>query len=233
MRIKPGFRTDQSSFQTIIRKIHRLPSLVTMVLLAGLVAVLSSQSVAAQTRTLIAFGDSLTAGLGVGPTDSFPARLQAALRARGFDVVVQNAGVSGDTTAAGLARLDWALAEEASAVIVALGANDALRGLPPAEAEKNLDGIVGQITGRGLPVLVAGMLAPRNLGPEYAARYDGLFERVAKKHAALYYPFFLKDVATNPALNQSDGLHPNPAGVAVIVENILPLVETLLSRIKP
>ena len=178
----------------------------------------------------MAFGDSLTAGLGVGPRDSFPARLEAALRQKGYDITVRNAGVSGDTTAAGLDRLDWAIGDDVQAVIVALGANDALRGLAPAEMEKNLDAIIGRIVARGLPVLLAGMLAPPNLGPGYAAEFEPVFARVAKAHGALYYPFFLKGVAADPKLNQSDGMHPNPDGVKVIVANILPLVEALIAR---
>ncbi|VAW10954.1 Arylesterase precursor [hydrothermal vent metagenome] len=191
-----------------------------------------AQPALAQTFTLVAFGDSLTAGLGVGPRDNFPAQLEARLRKKGYDVTVQNAGVSGDTAAAGLARLDWSIGEDAGAVIVALGSNDALRGLAPAEMEKNLDAILGRLTERGLPVLLAGMLAPPNLGPEYAAEFEPVFARVAKAYGALYYPFFLKGVAADPSLNQNDGMHPNPDGVRVMVANILPLVEALIERAK-
>ena len=182
--------------------------------------------------TLVAFGDSLTAGYGVDAGASFPVRLEAALRARGHEVKVINAGVSGDTSAAGLARLDWAIGPEADAVIVELGANDALRGLAPSETRANLDAIVGGIAANGLPVLVAGMLAPRNLGAEYAAEFDPLFAEVAARHGAAFYPFFLDGVATVSALNQRDGMHPNADGVDVIVERMLPSVEGLIAAVE-
>lgn len=187
---------------------------------------------AAKTKRLIAFGDSLTAGLGVAPEDAFPRQLEAALRAKGHAVEVVNAGVSGDTTAAGLSRLDWVIPQDADAVIVELGANDALRGLNPGAARANLDKIVNRLRARGLPVLVAGMLAPRNLGPEYAAAFDPIFADVAKSHEALLYPFFLEGVAGEAKLNQPDGLHPNAEGVATIVQRILPSVEKLIAQIK-
>jgi acyl-CoA thioesterase-1 len=192
-----------------------------------------SESVA-QTKPIkiVALGDSLTAGFGVDDRDSFPSRLDAALKARGYHVIVSNAGVSGDTVDDGLARLDWALGDDVDAVIVALGANDALRGLNPAATRANLDMLVGRIVSRGLPVLVAGMAAPRNLGEAYVAAFDGLFVDVATKYGALFYPFFLDGVVLNPRLNQPDGIHPNPAGVAVIVERILPSVEKLVARAK-
>lgn len=187
---------------------------------------------AAKTMRVIAFGDSLTAGLGVAPEDAFPRQLEAALRARGHAVEVVNAGVSGDTTAAGLSRLDWVIPQDADAVIVELGANDALRGLPPSAARTNLDKIVTKLRARGLPVLVAGMLAPRNLGREYAAAFDPIFADIAKSHEALLYPFFLEGVAGQAKLNQPDGLHPNAEGVATIVRGILPSVEKLIAQIK-
>ena len=187
---------------------------------------------AADPKRLIAFGDSLTAGLGVAPEDAFPRQLEAALRAKGYTVEVVNAGVSGDTTAAGLSRLDWVIPQDADAVIVELGANDALRGLNPAAARTNLDKIVARLKERGLPVLIAGMLAPRNLGPEYASAFDPIFAEIAKKHEALLYPFFLEGVAGKAKLNQPDGLHPNAEGVATIVRGILPSVEKLIAQIK-
>lgn len=179
----------------------------------------------------MAFGDSLTAGYGLAPGQGFPEKLQARLRERGHDVKVMNAGVSGDTTAAGLARLDWAIGEAADAVIVELGANDALRGLAPAQTASNLDEIVGRLRGRGIPVLVAGMLAPRNLGPDYAAAFEPVFGDVAARHDAVFYPFFLDGVAAEASLNQADGMHPNADGIEVIVERILPAVETLIAEI--
>jgi len=181
--------------------------------------------------TILAFGDSLTAGLGVDPQASFPAKLEAALKDKGHNVRVINAGVSGDTTSAGRDRLDWVLTEDIDAVIVELGANDALRGLPPTETRAALTAILEGIKQRNLPVLLAGMLAPRNLGPDYAAAYDPIFPELAKTYDAIYYPFFLDGVATNPALNQADGIHPNPAGVTEIVTRILPSAEQLLAKV--
>ncbi len=182
--------------------------------------------------TLVAFGDSLTAGLGVAPDKAFPAQLEKALKARGYRVRVVNAGVSGDTTAAGLARLDWAIPQDADAVIVQLGANDALRGLLPARARANLDAILSRLKQKGVAVLLAGMLAPRNLGPDYVRAFDAIYAALAEKHGVPRYPFFLEGVAGDSALNQPDGLHPNAEGVAVIVENIRPAVEALLDSVR-
>ncbi|MCW9039822.1 MAG: arylesterase, partial [Rhodospirillales bacterium] len=162
---------------------------------------------------IVAFGDSLTSGLGLSRADAFPARLEAALRAKGHMVTVINAGVSGDTTAGGLSRLEWMLAERPDMVIVALGANDGLRGIDPAGTEANLDAIVTRIKRDGTVVLLAGMLAPPNLGREYGAAFNGLFPGLAKKHGVVFYPFFLEGVAAQPSLNQEDGIHPNEAGV--------------------
>jgi acyl-CoA thioesterase-1 len=200
--------------------------------LAFLAAVLIGADAAlAAPRTILAFGDSLFAGYGLPPEDAFPAQLEAALRAGGHDVRIVDAGVSGDTAAQGLDRLDWALAEGVDAAIVELGGNDALRGLPPAETERALDAILKNLAGRGLPVLVAGMKAPRNLGPDYAAAFDAIYPRLAERHGALLYPFLLDGVAAVPALNQPDGLHPNREGIAVIVARILPSIEGLLAKV--
>jgi len=177
---------------------------------------------------LLAFGDSLVHGYGLAAGDSFPEQLEGALRERGYAVKVINAGNSGDTTAAGRARLDWALAEEPDLVLVELGGNDSLRGIEPSDTYRNLDGILRRLTADGLPVLLAGMRAPRNLGDDYAAEFDAVFPRLAEKHGVAFYPFFLDGVALDPALNQADGIHPNAAGVAVIVERILPALEPLL-----
>ena len=190
-----------------------------------------TQSAAAQTMTILALGDSLTAGYGLQPSDAFPVKLEAALKARGHDVAVINAGVSGDTALDGLSRLDWALAEEVNAVIVELGANDALRGLPAAQAETAIDGVLAKLKGKNLPVLLAGMRAPPNLGPDYQSGFDNIYSRLAEKYGALLYPFFLDGVAADVNLNQADGLHPNPAGVDIIVARMLPSVEALIGRI--
>ena len=193
--------------------------------------VLMATGAAAAPKTILALGDSLTAGLGLAATEAFPARLEAALRAKGHDVTVINAGVSGDTAADGAARLDWALSEPVSAVIVELGANDALRGLPVAQAEQALDQLLTALEQKKLPALLAGMKAPPNMGAEYQQQFDGMYERLAARHPqVLYYPFFLDGVAADPKLNQGDGMHPTPAGVDVIVARILPSVEQLLGK---
>ena len=194
-------------------------------------AVLMINAAAAQTVTLLALGDSLIAGYGLQPSDAFPVKLEAALKARGHDVKVINGGVAGDTALDGASRLDWALSEEVDAVIVEFGANDALRGLPVPQAEQALDQLLGKLAERKLPVLLAGMRAPPNLGPDYQAAFDGMYPRLAEKHGTLLYPFFLDGVAAEVKLNQADGMHPNPAGVDVIVSRILPDVERLLDRV--
>jgi acyl-CoA thioesterase-1 len=189
----------------------------------------------AETLRIVALGDSLTAGYGLAREDSFPARLEAALRAEGLDAVVVNAGVSGDTSAGGRSRIDWALAPgpggEADAAIVELGANDGLRGLDPAATEANLDAILERIRARGIPALLAGMKAPPNLGPEYGADFEAIYPRLAERPGVSLYPFFLDGVAAVPELNQDDGIHPNPAGVEVIVERILPYVRDMLESV--
>ena len=189
---------------------------------------LASLPVRAETQTLLALGDSLTAGLGLDPTQAFPAKLEAALKARGHDVVVLNAGVSGDTAAQGAARLDWALTDDVDAVLVELGANDALRGLAPEQAKQALDGLLATLQQRKLPVLLLGMKAPPNLGPDYGAAFDAMFPELAKQYGVALYPFFLDGVAADAKLNQADGMHPNPQGVDEIVKRVLPSVEALL-----
>lgn len=184
---------------------------------------------AAETR-LLAFGDSLVHGYGLEEQETFPAQLEVALRERGHEVQVLNGGNSGDTSAAGLARLDWALADDPDAVLVVLGANDALRGTEPPETYSNLSSLLTSLEEEELPTLLAGMMAPRNMGPEYAAEFDALFPQLAEEHDIVFYPFFLEGVAAEAELNQGDGIHPNGEGVAVIVEGILPAVEELLAR---
>lgn len=179
---------------------------------------------------ILALGDSLTAGYGLAPADAFPAALQRALAAEGLWAVVANAGVSGDTSAGGRARLEWALADGTDVAIVELGANDALRGLDPAEMEANLDAILSALRERGVRVLLAGMKAPRNLGSVYARQFDAVFPRLAKRHGVALYPFFLEGVAGVPDLNLPDGIHPNRAGVEEIVRRLLPLVRELVQE---
>lgn len=181
---------------------------------------------------IVAFGDSLMAGYQLPPTKSFPAQLEEALRDDGMNVRVVNAGVSGDTTADALARLDWALPDDADAVIVELGANDALRGFDLAETRKSLDEILSNLKARDLPILLAGMEAPRNYGEDYADQFRQMFADLAETHDTLFYPFFLEGVAMNPELNQPDGIHPTAEGVAVIVDNIMPKVRELIAQVR-
>lgn len=174
---------------------------------------------------MLAFGDSLTAGYGLPQDESFPAQLAEALAAAGHPARVINAGVSGDTSAGGANRIDWALADNPDLVILELGANDGLRGFEPSQTRKNLDIILEKSLASGARVLFTGMLAPRNLGQDYAAEFDAVFPDLAEKYPdAVFYPFFLDGVAADPSLNQDDGIHPNAAGVAVIVDRIMPYV---------
>jgi len=169
-------------------------------------------------------GDSLSAGFGLPAADAFPAKLEEALQGAGRAVHVVNAGVSGDTTAGGLSRLDWALADAPEVVIVELGGNDALRGLDPGQTSANLNAILERLSEREVQPILVGMRAPRNLGEEYYNKFDSIFPRLAARHDVPFYPFFLEGVAGNPSLNQPDGIHPNAEGVAEIVRRILPLI---------
>ena len=179
---------------------------------------------------LLVLGDSLTAGYGLPDSAAFPVRLQARLKSKGRDVTVINAGVSGDTTAGGLARLGWALADKPHYAIVELGANDALRGIDPKSTYQNLDRIITRLKQSGISILIAGMYAPPNWGREYTEEFNAIFPKLSKKHGVMLYPFFLDGVATMPKLNQRDGIHPNAAGVDEIVDRITPYVLRLLSN---
>ena len=179
---------------------------------------------------IVALGDSLTAGYGLDGNLAFPAKLAAALKAKGVAATVANAGVSGDTSTGGLERLDWSVPDGTQAVIVELGANDALRGIDPALTEKAIDTILTRLQARKIPVLLAGMKAPRNMGADYTRAFDAIFPKLAATHPVIFYPFFLDGVAADPKLNQGDGMHPNPAGVDVIVAGIMPQVEELIAR---
>ena len=181
---------------------------------------------------IVAFGDSLTAGYGLAPEDALPAVLEEALKAKGYDVRVTNSGVSGETTAGGLARLEWSLPEDADALILGLGGNDALRGIRPQASEAALNEMLTILDSRDLPVLLAGMMAPRNLGPDYQRRFDSIYPRLADKHGVVFYPFILDGVAADPALNQPDGIHPNRQGVDIIVQRMLPFVEELIEQVR-
>ena len=179
---------------------------------------------------IVAFGDSLSAGYGVRPSQSFPAQLQKELKARGHNVIVANAGVSGDTSAAGLARLAWAIGDDADAVIVEFGANDALRGIDPKVTRDNMQKILSKLNERRLPVLLTGMRAPTNWGDNFAEDFDAIFPDLAKEHSLIFYPFFLDGVIFDAKLNQQDGIHPNSKGVAAIVKAMLPQVEELIAK---
>jgi len=181
---------------------------------------------------IVALGDSLTAGYGLPDKDGFVPRLQAALAAKGIATVIANAGVSGDTASDGLARLDWSVPEGTDAVIVELGANDMLRGVDPQVTRNALDGILARLEQRHIAVMLCGMKAAPNLGAQYGRVFDGIYPELATKYAALLYPFFLDGVAAYAALTQSDGLHPNAAGVSVIVGRILPKVDELVARVR-
>ena len=199
---------------------------------AGSLAVHGEPARNADEIVILAFGDSLTAGLHIPPGKAFPAQLQAALREKGYSVRVLNSGVSGDTAADGLARLEWSLDEKVDGAIVELGANDALRGIDPKVTEPALAEILKSFKEKHIELLLAGMEAPRNWGPDYDDAFRAMYPRLAEGYGALLYPFFLKDVAAEPSLNLADGLHPTPEGVAIVVRNILPEVEKLIARIK-
>jgi acyl-CoA thioesterase-1 len=199
-------------------------SIVLLLFMAG------AGRAAAPPVKILALGSSLTQGYGLPPGTEFTVQLQAALKQAGIDAVVTNAGVSADTSAGGLARLDWSLADHPDAVILELGSNDMLRGTPPAETEKNLRAILEKLKAAHVKVLFTGMHAQRNLGTQYVKEFDSLYPRLAKQYGVMFYPFFLDGVALNPRLNQADGMHPNPAGVKVIVARMLPMVRKLIGR---
>jgi acyl-CoA thioesterase-1 len=201
--------------------------------LALLPALAPSPATAADREVrIVALGDSLTAGLGLAKQDAFPAKLEKALRQKGIAVTIENAGVSGDTTSGGLARLDWSVPEGTDAVILELGANDALRGLDPKGVRTALETMAKRLKARGIAVLLAGMYAPRNLGPDYAKAFDPIYPDLAAAYDLVLYPFFLDGIAGERSLNQPDGLHPTAAGVDAIVARILPKVEELIARVK-
>jgi acyl-CoA thioesterase-1 len=188
----------------------------------------SSIPVHADEKTILALGDSLTAGFGLNARDSFPSKLQMALRNAGHKVRVINGGVSGDTTAGGLARLDWLMQDQPALVIVELGGNDALRGLEPAGTRRSLDQIIQRVKASGARILLAGMLSPPNMGRTYSTEFNAIFPDLARIHDIPLYGFFLDGVMQDPALRLPDGIHPNAAGVADIVERILPIVQKAL-----
>jgi acyl-CoA thioesterase-1 len=206
------------------REFKRLLSIVLPLILLA-----AGPAWAAQVK-ILALGTSLTQGYGLPPGTEFTVQLQKSLKQAGIDAAVTNAGVSGDTSAGGLARLDWSLADHPDAVILELGSNDMLRGIPPRETEKNLRAILDRLKAARVKILLTGMHAQRNLGADYVQQFDTIYPRLAKDYNVLFYPFILDGVALNPKLNQADGMHPNPAGVKVIVARILPYVKKLVAR---
>ncbi len=199
---------------------------------AATIMPLDAKEAEAKGPVIVALGDSLTAGWNLPAKDAFPAQLEVALRARGKEITVINAGVSGDTVASGLARVDWSIPLDASAVIVELGANDALLGLDPAKTKEKLEELIKHLKARHLPILLTGMEAPRNLGKDYVEAFRAMYSDLAEKHDLLLYPFFLEGVALDEKLSFPDGIHPNADGVAKIVEGILPKVEELLAQVR-
>ncbi|WP_193174430.1 arylesterase [Oricola nitratireducens] len=198
-------------------------------LLAGLLFGAVRLAEAGETLSGVGFGDSLMAGYQLGPGEAFPDRLQAALRSEGHDVTIANAGVSGDTTADGLARLDWSVPDGTDFVILELGANDALRGLSPDITRANLDKMISRLKERGIDVILAGMLAPPNMGEDYAAKFDAIFPELAEKYKLPFHRFFLDGAITDRAKLLGDGMHPNPAGVDAMVAKILPVMRDYLA----
>jgi acyl-CoA thioesterase I len=206
---------------------------IIQIAVAALIGAASVTPTGAQAPVkIVALGDSLTAGYGLTDKDGFVPQLQAALTAKGNPVEIQNAGVSGDTASDGLARLDWSVPQGADAVILELGANDMLRGVNPDVTRRALDTIMSRLTERHIAVLICGMRAAPNLGPDYGQAFDRIFPELAAKYGAQFYPFFLDGVAAVPGLIQHDGLHPNAVGVGVIVERILPKVQELIGGVR-
>lgn len=185
----------------------------------------------ADTPKIVVLGDSLVAGYQLPPGEGFPEQLQKTLSARNIKVVITGAGVSGDTTSGGLSRLDWSVPDGTNGVVLELGANDAMRGLPFELASKNLDAMIGRLKQRGVAVLLVGMRAPPNMGEDYQQGFDAIYPALATKYKVPLYPFFLDGVAADPALNLNDGIHPNQAGIAIMIKRILPYVERFIEQI--
>jgi acyl-CoA thioesterase I len=181
---------------------------------------------------LVGFGDSLMAGYQLPASDAYPAKLEAALKAKGYDVSISNAGVSGDTTRDGLARADWSVPDGTDGVILELGANDALRGIAPEETEKNLVAMIGRFKERGIAVMLVGMMAPPNMGDDYAKRFNAIYPQLAETYGLPLYPFFLDGVVTVKGTQLSDGMHPDAKGVDIMVEKSLPLAEKFIKGIQ-
>ena len=204
---------------------------MTQFLSKALIVVFCLVSLSAQAKPLeiIAYGDSLTAGFGLARMDAFPSKLQRTLSQKGYNVEMINAGLSGDTSAGGLERLEWSLDEAADGVILALGANDMLRGIDPDTTRSNLEDIIVALRERNIPVMLIGMRAAPNMGEDFAKEFDAIYPDLAEEYDLILMPFMLEGVAGDPRLNQEDGMHPTSEGVEVMVQNALPFVEDFLS----
>lgn len=219
-RLFPSYGLLGMSFKLLVRFAAAL--CITVLGLAG--------SASGEPYKIVGFGDSLMAGYGLDAGLSFPEKLENALREKGHDVVIVNAGVSGDTTSGGLSRLDWSVPDGTQLVILELGANDMLRGIEPQQTRQNLDTMITRLRQKNITVLLAGMLAAPNLGPDYQAAFDAIFPELAEKHGIELYPFFLDGVAGQPTYQLKDGMHPNAAGIDIMVSRVLPTVEKLLAE---
>jgi acyl-CoA thioesterase I len=215
-------------FKAVIRATVQIGWCVGVYL--AIVLSMAAGSAQADPMRIVAFGDSLSAGYELPENEGFPKQLEAALKAKGLDIVVENSSVSGDTSTSGLERLDWSIADGTQLVILELGANDALRGIDPALTRSNIDAMITRLKQRNIKVVLAGMLAPPNMGETYAKPFNAIFPELAAQHQIALYPFFMDGVITEPQLKLSDGLHPNAKGVAVIVSGILPLIQAELTQ---
>jgi acyl-CoA thioesterase-1 len=214
-----------------LRRLRMTFKALGIALCAALTFFLSQGAAQARSLAIVAFGDSLTAGYQLPPDEAFPARLEALAKAKGLDVVITNAGVSGDTTADGLARLDWSIPDGTDGVILQLGANDALRGLSPEDSASNLDAMLARLKERKIPVLLTGILAPPNMGSDYESRFNPIYNQLAAKHGVMLYPFFLDGVVLESGLKLDDGMHPNGKGTKVMAERFLPAFEGFLKSL--
>ena len=240
--IKGSVMIYSKFFRCLLRLINRLCEavlgfiaktvMIALIAAASLQPAFAQPAFAASPPVLMVLGDSLVAGHGLPQGEAFPDVLGRMLIADGIDVTMVNSGVSGDTTAGGLARLNWSLASKPEAAIIVLGGNDLLRGLEPSASYENLEAIIEQLKARNVEVLLAGMQAPRNLGADYANEFDAIYQKLAQAHDILFYPFFLDGVALQPEMNLSDGMHPNQRGITHIAEKILPQAKALLARVK-
>jgi acyl-CoA thioesterase-1 len=219
----------------VIKAIYKTAPILFAVLLAVSLAIIGSQYASAKTTNKqleIAFlGDSITAGYGLNPGEAFPELITKMLAEKGTTITLINAGVSGDTTSGGLARLNWSIPDTVDGVVVELGANDAFRGIPVEQIKQNLESIITGLKDRGIDVLLAGMLSPPNMGVQYETAFNAIYPDLAEKYDLLFYDFILDGVAAEPALNQIDGIHPNLEGSKVIAENFMPIVEQFIARL--